>query len=473
MLIPCVFSDIIQNGGLNSLVSMARATSYGSLRILSSDRSLSTKILRVISEGNDRHIQQLCDAKAVLALGEILLRDTTLMRSFLENSLASSNESDLINDLLSNDFLTSSTCGENMLNEVSNVLCGLVNILHSFSSLEGTCSSSAALQNTHFKACLQLITSGGIKSLLWLAFLTQDPGSASELFTCCQDIQVDSWQVLASLCPFLVSPIGLTSGTAKWAPRVLLALVNVMKKQTWLDLFPDIYANVLQGLRCLANCESLKTLIIDEFLPHLMELRRHGNQKVSNAATQVCLSMGFNEIELGTNDVYLLGDKFILARSHLLQAMAREEIRQLLSNIWMPSDGRQREEHSYGTSSLFNYLCQDEDTAELRKNVQQQFISLYGYLSGEGSSQRRITSLDRHQIERARHRSSSYAEAEELNKLNRGKSYPRSNSSIGILSSQQIEDINLCTLSQLSILSHGNENKVRQRILLHCTCSTR
>jgi hypothetical protein len=482
-----LFSDIIQNGALSSLVSMARAACYGNLRLLS------TKILRVISEGYAGHIRQLCDAEAVLALGQILRGDIAFIRSSLENSQAASDTSDLINDSLSNEFLTSATSAENMLNEVRHVLCGLVNILHSSSSSPSTGTpygASAAFQDAQLKACSQIIASGGIKSLLWIASLTEDACSKLEMTTrvphLCQDIQVDSWQALASLCPLLLAPNGLTSGTTQWTPYVLSALMNVLKAQSFLGLIPEIYVDVLQGLGCLADCEPLKTRIIDEFLPHLMELHRHGNQSVSSATTQVCLALGFNEVESGANDAYLLGDKFVLARSRLVQAMAREEIRQVLKDTWMPSKSAdaqlgENSEHSYGTNevgSLFASLCQDADTAGLREKVRQQFMSLYDDSAAPSSPHRAqsIASLDRRQVlrtvHRTVHRTSSYVEAHELDRFNRGRNCPPPNFPTGVSSSHRAEDMHFRAISELSMSSSGKRNKVRHKMFLYATCIT-
>ena len=57
-----------------------------------------------------------------------------------------------------------------------------------------------------------------------------------------------------------------------------------------------------------------------------------------------------------------------------MQAMAREEIRQLLKNIWMPSkftntDVHENEEQSYGANELgsfYTFLCNNADTVGLR-----------------------------------------------------------------------------------------------------------
>ena len=485
-------SDLIQNGALNSLISMAQAASYGSLRFLS------TKILRVISEGCYGHIRQLCNAEAVLALGKILLNDINLIRSSIENSLASSGTSDLIHDSLSNEFLTSTTSEENMLNEVSHVLSGLINILYSRPSLSvDTYGLFAALQKAQLNACLQLITSDGINSLLWIARRRTLEAElelvleGSKLETIARlpnsfhDIQVDSWQVLASLCPLLLSQDDLTNSATKWTPYVLSALIEPLKEQSLLGVIPGIYVEMLQGLGCLADWEPLKTRIIDDFLPHLMDLHRHGNKAVSNAAMQVCLSLGFNEVnsfnevESGANAAYLLGDKFVLARSRLVQAMAREELRHLLKDIWTPSKVadtqlRENEEQSYESNeltSLFTFLCQDADTVGLREQIRRQFISLYGS-SPEPTSQRTrslqsVTSLDRKSMKRTMHRSGSYIEAEEFDRFNRGRKYSGPKSSTDFLSSHRIENIDRQAFSGISVSSSMKENKVRYGIFLN------
>lgn len=461
---------MIQNGALNTLVSMARAENYGSLRFLSA------KMLRVISEGCSGHTERcgkerdLCEAEAVLALGKILWNDITFIRSSVENSLASSDTSDLINDSLSTDFLTSRMSGsaENTIHEVRHVLRALVNILHSSSSQEEPRSCSSFLE-TQMRACSQLITSGGVKSLLWIASMTQDACSKLEMTIqeprFCHDIQIDSCQALASICPLLLLS-GQTPGTTKWAPCVLSALVNFLKNQTLGNVsngnslnIPDVYVDVLQGLGCLADWEPLKTRIIDEFMPHLLDLHRHENRNLSNAAAQVCLALGFNEVESGANDAYLLGDKFNLARSRLVQAMVRDEIRNMMREVWMPAlkvaeeqlHENEASEQNYDVSnelgSLFRFLCQDHDTYPLREKIRQQFMNLYDY-QPVSSSQRvqSMTSFGRKAMKRTMHRSGSYIEGEDSDRL---RNTARANSAGASESTNLMEEINQHAFSEL------------------------
>ena len=147
------------------MVAIGKTKQYGDLRYLS------TRILRVISEAScsfnpTRH--KLCDAEAVLALGKILYDDVTFIRSLVENSTASSHSSDLINDSLSNDILAVSkaTPPEGALQEMRQVLRGISSIFYS-----SNISDDERLEVFHImlKACSQLISSGGITSLLWLS----------------------------------------------------------------------------------------------------------------------------------------------------------------------------------------------------------------------------------------------------------------------------------------------------------------
>lgn len=462
-----IIDDIIQSGALNTLVSMARAEKYGSLRFVS------VKILRVISEECSWHAsmngteRQLCDAEAVSALGKILQNDCTFIRSSIENSLASSDTSDLIYDSLSNDFLTSTMSGsaDSTINEVRHVLRGLVNILRSYSVSDRT-----AFSDTQLRACSQLISSGGVKSMLWVASLTQDARSWLERIhqepRFCHDIQIDSCQALASLCPLLLSSNLQPHGATKWAPHILSALVKFLKHQTLLSsnnslsTTPDVYADVLQGLGSLAEWEPLKTRLIDEFMPGILDLHRQQNRIVSVAATQVCLALGFNEAVSGANDAYLLGDKFILARSRLIQSMVRDEIRLLLRKIWAPAlnatdeqscenrSTEQSHDTTDGLKLLFPFLCQDQDTAELRQTVRQQFMNLYEHQSvpADRHPQSQSSYLNRKPINRTMHRSGSYVEGENVSIFNQGANGVRANSSHK--STHLMEDINMNALSE-------------------------
>ena len=417
-------SDIIEHGALNTFVSMARSKDHGSLRYLAA------KMLHVISEGSSGYVKYdgkercLCEAGAVSALGRILSYDINFVQSSVENSLASSDTSDLVNDSLSNDCLTSKLTGTNTISEIRHALRGLVNILHSS-------SDSTTFLDTQLMACAQLIASGGIKSLLRIACITEESCSKLEVMTqgeprFSRDIQVNACKCLSSLCPLLLSQKEQSSRTAKWTPFVTTALIKFLKSESLIynvsnGIIPDVYLDILQGLSSLAEYGPLKTCIIDEFMPHLIDIHRQGNQDMCDAVNHVCRALGFShEIE----SAFTLGDKFILARSRLIQALVRDEIRNQLKQIWMPAlkantDENDTTDQSHDTSNelrpLFPYLAQERDTARERDEVRHQFMSCYDFQPVSSAPRlQSSTSLGRKQKMKRnmRRTSTSYVEVE-------------------------------------------------------------
>ena len=425
-------SDIIDNGALNTLVSMAKSKSCASIRFLSA------KIIRIISEECSGHVdfngkeRHLCDAGAVSALGKLLYNDINFIRSSVENNLALSDTSDLVNDSLSNDFLTSKSdhSSDDTVQEIRYVLRGLVNILYSS-------SDPTAFVDTQLMACVQLIASNGINSVLWIASLRQDACATLEIITreprFCHDIQVDSCKILSSICSLLLSSHEELTGIAKWAPYVSSALVSFLRSNI-LCMIPDVCVDALQGLVSLADCEPMKTRIIDEFMPQLLTLHRHDNRNVCDAAARVCLSLGFNQIETGlVNDAHLLGDQFTIRRSRLIQSLVRDEIRHLLREIWAPALKANKhrlqnditEERSYDSKdigTLFPFLIQEKDSLESRDKFRHQFKNVYDCHSKSSTPplSRSSSSFGRRQkMKRTMYRRSSYNEGreEELDQL--------------------------------------------------------
>lgn len=455
-----LYSDIIEHGALNTFVSMARSKDHGSLRYLAA------KILRVISEECSGYVKYdgkercLCEAEAVSALGRILSYDINIVQSLVENSLVLSDTSDLINDSLSNDCLTSKMTGTNTLSEIRHALRGLVNILHSS-------SDSSTFLDTQLMACAQLIASGGIKSLIWIACITEESCSKLEVMTqgepiFSRDIQVNACKCLSSLCPLLLSQKEQLSGTAKWTPFVTTALIRFLKGESLTYIIsngmtPDVYLDILQGLSSLAGYGPLKTCIIDEFMPQLIDIHRQGNQDMCDAVNHVCRALGFShEIE----SAFTLGDKFILARSRLIQALVRDEIRNQLKKIWMPAlkantDENDTTEQSYDTSNelrpLFPFLAQERDTAEEREEIRHQFMSCYDFQPVSSAPRlQSSTSLGRKQKmnRNMRRTSTSYVEGggEDLDRLlglggsERSNSSGKSTNRIGEISEHVLSD---------------------------------
>lgn len=370
----------MKSEAMESLSSMSRLDNCTELRFLYS------KLLRVISEApcSAHPTQQfLCESGAVTVLGGVLSSDVASLQKYIETALAKTNRSDLLNDSLHNDFSShhresiSSVQVEHAVKEIREVLRGLCNIF-SMEIVPGANSATKAFSN--------FITSGGVKSLLWLASMTPDSVSTLSMFqidsSCISDISVDSCRALSLLCPI----IPLQAGASKWAPVVLSSLIQLLKVgshsissiSTDADVILAAQIGALQGIISLAECDALRTRIIDEFMPQLFKLHEHENGLVSNAARQVCIALGFSAAELGVRwDAYHLGDKFVYARSLLIQSMVRDEIRKWLDDIWTPQLESQTQHGLGGLLSLFQNLCNDDETFDLRNQVRDQFTKVY------------------------------------------------------------------------------------------------
>lgn len=367
----------MKSGTMESLASMSSLDNCRELRFLYS------QLLRVISEApcSAHPTQQLlCDAGAVLILGRVLSSDADSVKKFIETTMAETSSSDLIDDSLHNDLSAHRkiivTDVEDAIREMREVLRGLCNIFSTKIVRERT-----ALR----KACSQFISSGGVKSLLWVTSMAPDAFATLDMFriesgyVC--DIRVDSCQALSSLCPILLSQ---GASALKWASFVLSSLIQILKNESHAtssastDVILAIQTDALQGIISLAECEALRTRIIDEFMPLLFKLYEHENELVSDAAMQVCIALGFSEAEMGLRwDAYHLCDKFVFMRSLLIQAMVRDEIRKKLDEIWTPPLEARLSHGNNGLFSLFDNLCGDDDTAGLRDKVRKQFTGIY------------------------------------------------------------------------------------------------
>ena len=381
--------SIIESGAIESLASMSRLESCRELRFLY------LQLIRVITEAtcNNRSSQQyLFESGAVSVLGNALSSDADLIQNFVTETLAQSNSSDLVEDSLHNDFSLTNICS---VVDVEDAIKQLREVLH------GLCimfSMDIVRESVAFEACAQFIIGGGIKSLQWVASIAHDTFATLDNFQIepiyFSDIRVDSCQALSSLCPILLS-----QGTdpLKWAPLVLSSLIQILKDDSLAatsfsnNVVKTIQTDALQGMTYLAECEALRTRIVDELMPHLFNLCENVNDEVSDAALQVCVALGFSVTEMGMRwDAQHLGDKFALMRSLLIQSMARDEIRKRLDEIWTPPLKAEFSDRSYDLNELFENLCNDDDTSDLRDEVRKQFIDMYenAPLSRAGSSDR-------------------------------------------------------------------------------------
>lgn len=391
----------MNSGAIESLASMSR------LEISKELRFLYSQLIRVVSEAScTAHPLKklLCDAGAVTVLGEVLSSDVEVMKKFIEARLAATNSADLIEDSLHNDFSArrnkSGVVGlKDAVKELREVLRGLCNMF----------SMSAALA----EACSQFILSGSINSLLWVVSMPPDTFATLDMFRIesryVYDIRVNSCQALSSLCPVLLS-----QGTGlKWASSVLSSLIHILKihaDTASTDVFLTVQIDALRGIVSLAECEALRTRIVDEFMPHSFDLYQHENEHISDAAMQLCLALGFSAAEMGVRwDAHHLGDKYVFTRALLIQSMVREEIRKSLNEVWAPPLEAIPSHESKELFALFVNLCSDDDTSDLCDKVRKQFTDIYeatpsswAWSSGHASSTDRTSSSSKRNYQRNR-----------------------------------------------------------------------
>ena len=340
-------SSVIVEGALGPFLSMAESQERGKLRMTS------IEALRVISEDvkPSRNIRStLCKNGAAEALGRVLREDVDVLCRVLKLGCA-----DIIvppqNDIAAS---VEESSDHDTLLELYHALCALANILEPAQSDLGIVPSfdsgapdSVDTQEALLIGCFQTAESGGLQSLLMIAssscksFSFEDSDSTAK-----SDFLIESCRCLASLSPLLLSENAASEGIAGWACNVLEALTGVLKLaasiegKTNIEVSKELSFDALRGIGSLAEFEPLKSVIVDESLPFLLQAKDSQGDRadVSNVANQVCHSLGFTEDEIAVqvagSDPKLLADWFCLQRSLIIQAMAREEIRRTLTKIW-------------------------------------------------------------------------------------------------------------------------------------------
>ena len=267
------------------------------------------------------HIRsRLCESGAVACLGKALLADMLKIRSHVmaKVSVAAPSQSDLIDGCLTNEFpVTSSTAVASAAREARSIIQGLFDILRSDDS-----DDIVVEEDTH-GSCMQLSMSGGIECLLWITILT--PGSCARFDSLvdgmsCHEMQIAACQSLAFITSSLYHDNDNFSGLRKWTPYILASFVNILKNHRDTALLVEI----LNGLQSLARCKLLQTRLVSECLTTILKTQKASSNKLlSDASAKVCLALGFNDIETEANlDDHFLGDRFILARSRLIQVSA-------------------------------------------------------------------------------------------------------------------------------------------------------
>ena len=406
-----VISDIVNGGAIGPLVQMAISGERGKLR------SMSIEALRVISEDTSpaRLTRlQLCEDRAAEALGNVLKDDMCVVGRYLSNG------QELMVENLNKVPIA-------VVHELHQALCTLANMLDPTEAFPGPISEyhSSRLEdskNILIQGCIQITKSGGLQSLLMLASLsfTIESLSAAPEDVDSMDLLIEACRSLAALSPLLLSDVAAAAGHTAWTCEVLQAFTVILKRLSMGDekekeiseVAYELKNDALRGLSALATSEPLKIRIVDRSLPYLIQAKgasRGDRTEVANTAAQVCLSLGFAEDELAVqvagNDPNLLGDWFCLQRSLLIQAMAREEIRMLLAQIWrepvahakkqgtlQPKLLREISNHSSSSSidrdntdivseagidEFFENIGRDEDSSRLRASVLNQYENLF------------------------------------------------------------------------------------------------
>jgi len=395
-----IISGIVNGGAIGPLVHKVNSGKSGKLR------SISIEILRVISEDTSQKRKtrlNLCKLNAAEALGNVLKDDVRVVETYTKHDQGW--EIEKFNRV-----------PLQVVKELHQAIRTLTNVLDFPEA-----SKDPTSEETQFTGCIQIAKSGGLKSLLTLAFLpfTVESLSIAPGDVDAMDLLIEACRLLAALSPLLLSEQVAKVGYSTWTCEVLDAFTTILKRLSIREdtekevpeVAYELQNDALRGLNALAKSEPLKVLIVDRSLPSLLMLAKAAKadrNDVASTAGNVCLSLGFAEDELAvqvaSNDAKLLSDWFCMQRSLLIQAMAREEIRHLVVQTWKdaiadakkkgkiePKLTRENSTHSYfssenhlqdivaesGIEDFFENLARDEYSADLRASVLDQYYHMY------------------------------------------------------------------------------------------------
>lgn len=320
------------------------------------------------------------------------------------------------------DLLT--LCRQDSTEQLHEGLCALANILDPLPDVspETTMfhrriSTGMDTRKLLVNGCIQTTDSGGLESLLFIASLPfGSPDGTFEAQMQRLSILEEACRSLASMSPLLLTEHVASMGYSRWTDEILKALHRVSTQMNDVQggdeikmSISEVLVNVFRSLDALAKCEPLKVRIIDQFLAFLLEANtvRDGTD-TSVAANQAFQSLGFTDDELAAqvtgNNPQLLADWFCLERSFLIQAMARDEIRSVVRDIWRaPFEEMKnsleteapdsvvtklfRETSDFSTESdegaarsadLFENFANDFETHEKRRSLLRQYREIYG-----------------------------------------------------------------------------------------------
>ena len=375
-------------------------------------RSIAVEALRVLSEDTNPQRDTrlyICTAGAAEALGKTLRDDLPCIEPLTnpEPRPGSFRESD--SKLLS------------AIKEIHEALCASANILDP-PKPQSKSQHDQHMGRSHFPnrmetligACVEFANSGGLESLIEISVLPYAPSPLSEMSAIeidRMDLLEEACRLLASLSPLLLTEAAASKGCAKWANEVFEALDGILKRQAEneggnvSDDFSELNVHALRGLGALAQYEPLKIRIVSKTLPKLLLFKNLSGERadVSNAASQVLLSLGFTEneitVQVAGNNPTLLVDWFCLQRALVIQAMARAELREEVVNTWRVPFGDTKnlgmklirqasgqsstrsgscDEDEFDTMmSLFEHFTTDEDSAEHRAMLLSQYRDIY------------------------------------------------------------------------------------------------
>ena len=365
-------SDIIRFGAIEPFISMAMSEERGKLRLLS------VQALCVLSEDEkpDRMTRQkLCEAGIAIAFGNVLRQDVRFLYEIMQKMMLYDCE---ISDEESN---SNELFGEEILLELYRSLHTFANILEPvykedekwLYEYEPKTNAVAGHRSMLTKVCLQSAQSGGLDSLLLIGSLPIFSCSLKEeTIVYLQEIVAESCRSIASMCPYLLSISQTHKGYGEICVNAMLVLAVIIQKigtiDEWIevDTLRDLPLDALRGIASLADCEPLKIRIVDLCLPQLLQLNQSRGEgetaQIVQVSNQVCTTLGFTEdemdVKLTGNEPKLLADWFCLERSMLLQAMARDEVKYVLYQIWRPVFA-QMEKHEVQT--VIRRIWEDSD----------------------------------------------------------------------------------------------------------------
>lgn len=383
-------------------------------------RSVSVEALRVLSEDTNKVRQtrlQLCTAGAAGALGKVLKDDSEEIKILKDT------------DHFAGTFNDPDSALYTSVKDVHESLRGLANILEpqkepSKSQQEKRMSGGHTMMTPRevlIQGCLDVVKSGGLECLIWIASMPYSQSPISEnphtYSVDRMDLLDEACRLLANLSPLLLSDTAAAEGCARWSSNVFQALHSIMireeesENEMIADRAVEVDVDSLRGLAALARYEPLKIRIVEKSLPKLLEFKTLGGEKndLSNAASQVLMSLGFTEdeitVQVAGNSPKLLVDWFCLQRALLLQAMARVELRSKIIDMWelpfsdieghgalklmrqisqqsnlssQSGDDRSDESEDHMImQGLFENFTSDSDSFESRESILQQYFDVY------------------------------------------------------------------------------------------------